>query len=438
MRAVVVTSIDPAVGRISQMRALQAWHDVGAQALSVNTPRDAALLRLKGLSEEHCLELSPRQTWLDATGRATPLIEPLLRHMAQTVPDQALVITAPGVYPAISDAPSCIHHWLSRSPALALTVESTPLLEMHRFSTSTPRRSDLAAFVLAPDRILPLADHLAQWPLVDEMCLGDLGWDLLLGAVIAEPDFGGLIADSAVLLAESTQMPRDNSTDLHGLSPYIKPLRQTGLGEAPGATDMIEECTDSITTACDAQKALSAEIKAFHFDPILPPDDLPDHCTARAQSLQYMIPWVRWNYDLQTLALLARRIEQDPPLAFAHSCDALCTGPNLVHQRSEALLATLLHLQSAKTRPKLRDSYKTPAQTEQHVAALHRLTTSDPELTNTATQLQLVRLWGAQVVDLHVSNPRLQDAVALLCQNNNDRALFDAITQHNQELSDAA
>jgi hypothetical protein len=436
MRAVVVTSVTPAHDLEHQMRCLRAWDDLGLTTRSANSLRDCDAVQAAGLEPHLCLPIPPRDTALDRLGAPAPRLVPLLRRVSTDFPGQDLILCRPGVYPALRST-DCIAHWLRHAPALALSVEQTPMLELYHFSDSAPCHSQMDAFVIGADRMALVADALEQWPVAEDMCLGDAGWDLLLTAVITSAGIGGAMADSAVLLRETDGRGPMNRA---ALGAYVPALRGLGLADAPDPLGAAEDCQTAIAAACAAQGNLTGPVKAFYFGAPAPLETLPIAATDLAQELLQHIPWVKWNYDIAILASLAQRILAPGPFGFARISAVLRSGPSQSHQISEALLAMLIWCRCCpEAAASLRPTFDaTPSLAEAHTQSLHLLQSTTQKAKLPELRLALVSRAGQDMVDHGVWTRAMRDAVALSCQNDMDRHLFDRLSVCTRKVADAA
>lgn len=438
MRTIVLTSLSLTGDLSHQHRCLTAWHDLGLAVRTANSLRDCDLLEEAGLPAHLCLPVAPRDTALDRVGCPRPRLVPLLRRIAAEFPGQQLLLTAPGVYPALRDA-DALGHWQDIAPALALTAEATPLLETYSYSASAPVRHRIDGFLLQPTRILAVAAALERWPVAEDMCLNDAGWDLLLTAVIASGEIGGTILDSGTLLREAGDPGAD---DRPGLLRYVPALRALGLAEAPDADGAAGDCAAAITASCTRHARQSAQIKAFCFAPPALPETADPEITARARGLLEMAPWVGWNYDIAVLRALLGRIMGPHPFGFDRIMAVLTSGPSADHQISETLLAMLIW---GRCRPgataRLRGDYGTaPARAQAHRDALHRLlaASDDDTADQSALKLALVQTAARDMIDHGIWSAGVRDALALCCQNQTDRLLFDTLTETTRKVADAA
>lgn len=434
MRAVVVTTVSLTANLDHQLRCLRGWEALGVTPRVAAPARDLPHLEAANWPQGIHLEVPLRETALDLEGRAAPCLVPLLRRIARLYPGRMLILASPGLYPALSHS-DALDDWQTAAPALALGAEEVPLLETALFTHVAPARSRLDTFVIGPETLIPLADRLEQWPVAEEMCMGDAGWDLMLGAVIASEPVGGIIADSGVLLREGTgdKAPREAA-----LRPYVGPLRALGLAEAPDTLGAAEDCAAAIDAACQTNAALSRRIRAFYFDPPTP-TDLPPETINHAMRLQHMIPWVRWNYDLTTLAALAARITGPAPLSARQIMAALNTGPNLSHQASEALLAMVLWALCAPGAARVLrpDFAATPALAQEHRAALARLQ-SRHESDLVGLRHGLITQIACDMIDHGVWSGPMRDALAMACQNDADRLLYETLITSTGKVAHAA
>lgn len=436
MRTIVVTSLKPTADLGHQLRCVLAWQDLGLTVRSANSLRDCDLLAEAGVPAHVSLAIPPRETSLDQHQAPTPRIVPLLRRIAADFPKQHLLLTAPGVYPALRNT-DCLDHWQDIAPALAMTTEQTPLLETYHFSDHAPCHNQVGAFLLHPGHILRLAEALERWPVAEEMCLGDAGWDLLLAAVITSTEISGEILDSAVLLREAQG---NTGIDRSGLTPYVPALRRLGLADAPDPLGAAEDAMAAITASATRNASQTAQIKAFYFATPTPLEPASGPATTIARELLALVPWIGWNYDIAVLRTLAQRILDGGPFDFARIMAVLHTGPSQGHRISETLLAMLIwcrcHPEAAAT---LRPGYTdTPALAQSHKQSLHQLQNSVDEADITALQLALVTKTAQDMIDHGVWSNTLHDALALSCQNDSDRMLFDTLMDATRKVANAA
>lgn len=437
MRTIVLTSLSLSGDLRHQLRCLSAWDDLGVTLRSANALRDCELLEEAGVPADMLLPIPPRETALDRAGAPKPRLVPLLQRIARAFPGHSLLLTAPGVFPALRDT-ECLDRWLDIAPALALTAEETPLLDTYHYSSTTPCRDRVDAFLLHPDRLPPLAEALERWPAAQEMCLNDSGWDLMLTATLASGEIGGTILDSSTLLRET--LPA-HAAPRPGLAPYVPALRALGLAEAPDPEGAAEDCAAAIAASSTRHARQAAQIKAFCFAPPAPEAEDDPAATALARELLALVPWVQWNYDIAVLRALIRRIKGPHPFGFDRINAVLTTGPSPDHQISEALLAMLIW---CRCRPdaiaRLQDDYRTaPALAQAHIESLHQLLAADEDETDPAAlRRDLVHNAARDMIDHGIWPVSLQDTVALCCQNDMDRLLFDTLTHATRKVADAA
>ena len=434
MRTVVVTSLVPTVDLALQLRCLAAWSALGITARTANSERECDQLDQIGADAPLTLPIPPRETALDTHQIPTPRVVPLLRRIAAEYPDHRLLLTRPGVYPAMR-TPDCIDHWLDIAPALALTTQTPGLLECYHFADHAPCHSQVDAFLLHPSQILSVAKALDDWPIAQDMCLGDAGWDLLLAAVIASPAIGGTILDSTTLLREvgSGQPP-----ERHAMTPFVPALRALGMAEAPDPLGAAEDCARTIAAHCANHKEQTAQIKAFYFAAV-PPIPAPPQSIAIAREMIEIVPWVGWNYDLTIMSSLATRIAQGG-FGFDRIMACLINGPSPHHQISDTLLGMLIW---ARCQPRaarsLQPNYDTaPALAQGQKQTLNQLQINAPDTSLTAQRLTVITKIARDMIDHRIWPAAMQDAVVLCCQNDTDRLMFDALTAATRKNADAA
>lgn len=431
MQPIYLSSFSPVSRPALQLRCLGAWRAVGCEMRVMLTQGLPEGLGAHGLVAGDMRMIGPQDAGYDAAGTPRPLVLPILKRLSREAENRPIILCRTGLYPALR-GPDALARWLEAAPALALTGEGVALLEGHRFSDHTPLRDQVEAIVTTPaalKRILPVLERI---PMAQSMQLEDPGWSLLLAGALTRPEVGGIIADSGVLLREGDAGPQD----LAGFAPYIAPLSTLGMVASVMPQTAWAECADYIDQACAKTRALRDTLRALYLAVPEPLSPVTDSARQLAREMLRLVPWAEWNYDITMLSRLFHRLHGGTALSYAQAAAFCTSGPSTGHRFSEGLFALICLLRARGTETSLTTHYGAGTDHATTLAALR--CDVDGAQDPMGERLAVLGVFGADLIERHVFNPRLYDYLALACHNDDERQLLTMIRDLSERVPNAA
>ncbi len=423
----VVTSLNPFSRAPLQLGCFQAWKALGVRSLSANTDAEADLLLDMGLEATDILRLTPEQTGQAIHGKPVPRVAPLLQALPGTGPDSGPVaVVNSDLYPAMRSADG-LSYWLDHMPAVALTREDCASPEIYGFADQSPYRGGLDAFVLSPPalaRVQALIDRCAS---AGRMCFGIPGWDYVMAALILSPQVGGGLGDSGMLLHESHPTTYG---DMGEFAHYLPDMhRLAGIAD-PDPTAAAAAFKSVIDRECERNAAHSRRVRTMMFTP--PPARLPD---AEAQALTNRLirlsPTLAWACPPASIALLAARDRAEGGCDLTRARALLEINPDPYQRFAQRLLAILycLDLQAMMPdRPALTQTYPPGNLHNATIRYLQELHPKNPR----ALKLEIALIFGAELVEHGIFNPRIYNYLVQGCETDEERRLLAEILIHAQ------
>lgn len=428
----VITSINP-FGRVDhQLRCFRAWKALGLRIRSVNIGAEAARLRALGLDPEDIIELSPGETAQGLHHIPSPRILPVLYRLQHAAEGATAMLVNSDLFPAMR--PGAVDYWADQAPALALTREECASPETHQFLLNRPYRGGLDIFVFRAGVLDGVIAALRGCEAAERMAFGIPGWDYLMGMVLRSPAVGGMIADSGLLLHESHRTSYSNMEEFGNYLPDMSRLTGETLEDPTAAAARINLL---IQQDCLANIRLRDIGKAVHYRE---PDDMPAPDTADmviAQKLVNLSPSLGWWLKGPAIARLARRERSFGPPDFSRALYLFEVNPDPHYrfaQRLQAILFCLMCSQDHPKRPALTQAYP-PNNLHGKVVEMIR---ANCPADGPHRRFEFAHLFGSELVDHGIFNPRLYNYLVESCETAEERMLTSEILINIRSLADAA
>jgi len=428
---VVVTSINP-FGRIAhQLRCFQAWKDLGVRVYSVNISEEAAKLREVGLSDADLIELAPGETGKNMYRIPVPRILPVLYRVRHAAAGGPAMLVNSDLFPAIRSA-AALQHWANRAGALALTREECASPETHDFLVNRPYRGGLDAFLFSAEKLDLIIPALHDCAAAERMAFGIPGWDYLMGMLVRSPQIGGMIADSGMLLHESHAATYNTMDEFAHYLPDMARLTGLTLADPTSAAAQIAEL---IMRDCQKNTGISAIAKALYYQP--PQDQAAPgpRATTIAQTLLDLSPALSWLLKGPAIARLAEREMASPRPSFSRASALFEVNPDPQYRFTQRLCATLFCLMCRNPGSwTLTTRYP---EGNLHGKVIRIILENCPE-GSPMRRLEFAQIFGSEMIDHGIFNPRLYNYLVESCETDEERALLAAIWTNIRSFSDAA
>lgn len=402
--------------------------------VTCNTTGEADRLIKAGFSESDIRHVREVQSGLQLFDKPVPLIFPLLLALQQERQYDIFILTNADIYPAIRSS-SIVHYWVAQAPALALTREETHDLSAHTFDTESPYRGGLDTFVLNRSALAKVNNLLGDTSSAMRMAFGAPGWDYLMGACISSSDVGGKILDSHVLLHESHQPTYGNMDEF---CHYVTDLKRMGVVTGTEPAVAADEFASLIAQQCRSQRKTSRRARLLYYK-------APRGCRSVAANsqafercwrrLMELAPLVEGRYRKRGVISLFDRMATDSSASMDTALSFLLNSKSAFFQFNQALFAILLVLMARQSRvePDFRRTYPKGSQ---HGAALRNILNRHDE-DDPLRRLWIARLFGSELVDHGIFNPRLYQYLILASDNDCELRLIQEIREYERSKTSA-
>ena len=411
----VVTSVNPFSKLDYQRLCFQRWRSLGMDVVTCNTRAEAEILRKNGFQENEIRYVADHDSGQNLFGKAVPLIRPLLASLEHETRFESFLITNSDIYPAVRSG-TVAHFWAAQAPALALTREETPELSAHDYDSESPYRGGLDAFFLRHAALRNLNRLLANSQASPRMAFGAPGWDYLLGACILSPEIGGRLLDSHVLLHQSHQATYGNMSEF---GHYVPDLQRLGAVSAGDPSAAAAEFSAMIDQQCRHEMQRSRLARLLYYK--RPERMALDHTLAGQfencwDHLVQIAPAMGHYYRKRTMASLYQRITTDSSASLDTAASLLCNSKSTLFAFNQSLFSIVFVL-LARAAQSPRSFVRVYPKGNQHGPALRNILTRHDE-NDPRRRFWIARLFGSELVDHSIFNPRLYKYVVLASDND--------------------
>lgn len=424
--ALVVTSINPFSNLEYQLKCFEKWKSVGFNAVTCNIQAEAGLLEEAGLPRSQVHEISEEESGKRLFGKPVPLVQPILNRLEKKRQSKFVLITNSDIYPAIRSS-SIVRYWSTHASGLALTRDETHDLSAHDFDTTRPYQGGLDAFLMDHAALQKVNRLLSSFYSASRMAFGVPGWDYLLAACIISDGLKGKIIDSRVLLHRSHKTTYNN-IDEFGY--YVQDMRRLGVVNVDDPAQAAEQFAGLIKESAVKNESFSATAKLIYYRA---PDRYAQQVAASDKferawcRLRELAPFLDGYYRTKSLVSLFDRLASDPGASLELGISFLVDSTSVLFQYSQTLLAIVFALLAryAESAPPFVREYP---KGNRHVAALQHILKRHSE-DCPLRRVWIARLFGAELVDHGVFNPRLYQYLILASDNDSELRLLEAIGQ---------
>jgi hypothetical protein len=433
MSSIVITSMNPFSKLAFQLQCFNTWKAAGFQVRTANVGSEAEALRAAGVSSEDIIILSADETGKALFGRPMPKIKAVLNHARQLSDGSSSVLLVNSdLYPAVRGT-GIAAYWGSLGGAVALTREECPLIEAYNYHDQAPYRGGLDAFCIQADTLGPLIEGLNNLAVSERMCFGIPGWDYMMGALITSESIGGSILDSGVLLHESHKTTYTNVDEFTHYLPEMASIAGVGT-ESPAQA--AQDFSVIIGQACEANRPATKLAKTMYFlrfqgaeDPSPPAQDI----------WHTLAPYTRsnvWQGNYIYIAAFAHKTLQEDVRDFARISSFFTVNPDPQFRFDQVLVSILFSLlcQAAQGPRSLVTQYP---QGNLHAKAVQEILDGYPE-GSPWHRLDFARLFGAELVEHQIFNPRIYNYLALSCETELEHNLVTEIWTTVRRLANVA
>jgi hypothetical protein len=420
-RALVVTSLNPFAKLDYQMLCFERWKSTGMQVITCNTRSEANRLIKAGFLSSDIQIVRDDRSGLKLFGKPVPLIYPLLLSLSKEHEHDCFVLTNSDIYPAIRSS-SIVRYWMAQAPALALTREETHDLSAHSYDRESPYRGGLDTFILRRSALEKVNYILGERKATPRMAFGVPGWDYLMGSCILSSEVGGKILDSQVLLHESHQTTYGNMSEFKN---YVPDLQRMGMVKGTDPAIAADEFASLIDQGCRSERKASRMARLLYYK-------APERTRSVAgnsaefeicwQRLMTLAPIFKGRYRKRAVASLFNRMASDSSASMDTALSFLVDSKSAFFQFNQALFAIVFVLMA-------RHSNDQPAFTRvypkanQHAAALRNILNRHDE-NDPLRRFWIARLFGSELIDHKILNPRIYQYLLLASENDCELALI--------------
>lgn len=404
--------------------------------VTCNTRAEAEILRQNGFEEKEIRYVSDHDSGQKLFGKPVPLIRPLLAALENEERFDSFLITNSDIYAAVRSG-TIAHFWALQAPALALTREETHELSAHEYDSESPYRGGLDAFYFQRGALSKVSGLLAHSHAAPRMAFGAPGWDYLMGACILSPEIGGKIMDSHVLLHQSHHATYGNMSEF---SHYIPDLQRLGVINMAEPSAAAAEFADVIENQCRDQwnSARAARVLYYKRAERVALDNSHAYQFEKCWGhLMTMAPALCDCYRKRAVTSLYQRLATDSSASLNAAISFLCNSKSDLFKFNQLLFAIVLVLmaRAAKRQPSFTQAYP---KGNQHGPALRNIMNRHDE-NDPLRRFHIARLFGSELVDHSIFNPRLYQYLVLACENDCELELVRAIkSMIKRELRNAA
>lgn len=411
----VVTSINPFSRLGHQRRCVEGWQSIGMDVVSCNTHGEAELLKKKGFPASFIRPVADEHSGQALFGKPVPLIRPLLDALEKDQLYEGVVLANSDIFPAIRSS-SITNYWAAHAPALALTREETHDLFSHDFDSESAYRGGLDIFFFQRDALAKINALLRKSPSSMRMAFGVPGWDFLLSACLLAPEVGGRIFDSHVML-HRTHKPTYG--DMSEFAHYVPDLQRLGAVSNSAPSVAADEFAAVIERECRNQRKSSRAARLLYYHrPHREPGSTNeseefDRCWADMMRLAERLCD---SYRKRAAASLYQRMAHDRTVSLDTALSLFCNSKSALFQFNQALFAIVFSLKAGRSE-RVQSFKQTYPEGNQHAAALRNIMKRHDE-NDPLRRYWIARLFGSELVDHGIFNPRLYNYLVLASEND--------------------
>lgn len=416
---IVMTSINPFSRLHLQVRCFKAWKAAGFNIQTANTGAEADLLEKSGLSKTDIIILAPEETGQALFGRPVPKVMALLGHLSALCGDTRYgILTNSDIYPALRNT-KITDYWAMIAPVVALTREETPLLETIDYESKSPYRQGLDIFGFQAGSLGNLIACLREYSQTERMCFGIPGWDYLMGAITTSDRIRGRILDSGVLFHESHPTTYGSIEEFGHFLPVIRSL--TGVK----STDIdhgAREYAAYIDAACRQAREIALRGKIMFFRPPESDTTIDPESFSIAMHLHSCCTMLFTTQRQMSVARVVQDALQSKSINLTRAQALFLKNPDPQFQFTQMLASILLVLLCRQAIGSRKPTSDYPAG-NLHKKALQGIIAhyaNAPAERNIA----ISQLFGAELIDHNIFNPRLYNYLVLCCKTDADRRLL--------------
>lgn len=422
---IVLTSLNPNANSEHQFRCFAAWQAAGFDIRSVNVREETKRILEWGVAPDNLLILRDEETGLETSGKPVPSVLPILRRARAVWPGRDLILTNSDIYPAIRSA-GITRFWSSScGGAVGLTREECHAVEAYTFRASAPYRGGLDTFFVASDRLATLVEVLEETSSAPWMAFGAVGWDYLMGAAILSERVRGSVMDGAVLVHRAH---RATYGSVDRFERFARDLHDLGFVTTPTSAEAARQFSVRLKVECERNRALSRAVKRIYFRSVRTEIAGLTHTSCAVQAYRdvaSVAPGLLPRTTNSGLATLAQRLLSDSDASFGMVLSYFMESPSHTRKFVECLIAIAFALYVRRTTGEINTVTEYP-RGNRHGEALRQIvqnTRSD----SAEQRLEVACLFGTELVDRCLFNPRLYDYLVLSTQNTYERKLLGNI-----------
>ena len=419
---IVITSINPFAKLEYQLRCFKAWQAAGFDVRTANVEKEAGVLKSAGLSAKEIILLKTEETGQALFGKPVPKVKAvLLRAQALSQGKAPVMLVNSDLYPAMRGT-GAVAFWGALAPMIAMTREDCPLVESYNYTQDKAYRGGLDAFCMQADALAAVVQKLQDMAVSERMCFGIPGWDYMMGAIALSPQIGGRIMDSGLLLHE---IHRNTYTNVQEFSHYLPDIRALSEVRSEDAAQGAAEFSRIIRLACEAETRNTQLAKMMFLSPIT---DTRDISAAAAEIARFMIPFTPsavWHGNQIYTDSLAARMLLDDCRNFPRAIGFFAVNPDPQYKFCQVLAAILLSL---LCQVKVKSGKPTMDYPKGNLHAKAVQGILDGYAPGSGyRRLDFAQLFGAELIEHRIFNPRLYNYMVLSCESDLERKIMTEI-----------
>lgn len=430
---IVITSINPFAKLDHQLRCFKAWKAVGFDVRTANVAKEADILKQAGLTDDDIIMLKAKETGQALFGKPVPKIKAVLvRAHALAKGEVPVLLVNSDLYPALRGV-GVAAFWGSLGSVVALTREDCMIVETYNFVDKQPYRGGLDAFFIHADALGDVIQKLQEMAVAERMCFGIPGWDYMMGAIALSPQFGGRILDSGLLLHEIHRNTYSNVDEFAHYLPDMAALSGiTTESPARGA----EAFSRIIKQACAAEDRQTALAKMMFFTPVAGRGEITADAYQISQRLLPCAPFTAWHGSQTHIALFANRMLSGNSRDFPRVISFFVVNPDPQFRFNQVLVAILFSL-LCQIQVKAGKPTSVYPEGNLHAAAVQNILDRYKPGSG-YRRLEFAQLFGAELIEHRIFNPRLYNYLVLCCETELERNLITEISTAVRRLANAA
>jgi hypothetical protein len=416
----LITSINPWSNLAHQLRCFQRWKSLGFLVRSANTAAEADHLTAAGVPRGEILFVSDLDSSIKLFGKPIPRIAPLLSRVEKEYTADIFVLTNADIYPAVRSR-LVASYWVGIADAIGLTREECHALEAHSFLSRAPYRGGLDAFCVSRRGLESINRILSRLDSADRMTFGIPGWDYLLGASILSSEVNGRIMDSGTLLHVSHRTTYGNLAEFQN---YTRDMVSLGAATTIDPVPAANEFSARIWEECARSTSLTRLGVMMYFMPVERVRTMPQSAFIEevVELVEAVAPHALDDYRILGLRSLIDRLIQEGGRNVEMAFKFLVASPSSHCRFSQTLMAIYLTLQCGLLSQGYAFTEIYP-QGNQHRPALENIMSSTRE-DSPDRRVLIAQLFGVELLQYQIFNPRLYNYLVWNCINHMERQLL--------------